>query len=72
MDKERFTSEIKASNDPDKPPVITQTIQANTSLTFPTVVRGQVIGGGTSRDAFRRARRRLGRTGPSSIIDYKL
>lgn len=76
MDRERFNSENLVKNRPDRPPVteVIMTgglgvdpadrlvVRVKESLTAPRVVRGHTIGGGTSDEALRRARRHLGRS----------
>lgn len=85
MDRERFNDANLRMNGPDRPPVITEVVRGGhtvenpdrlvvsirQSLTSPKLVRGQVIGGGSSREALRRARRRIGRSDYTSIIDFK-
>lgn len=73
--RERFTSENRVNNSPDRLPVtkmiITGGLKVNREdqlvveviapLSSPRVVRGHTIGGGTSKEALRRARKHLGR-----------
>lgn len=75
MDRERFRSENLVRHDPDRPAVQKTAItggyavdhedQMSITSTLPLtpfrLVRGHAIGGGTSREALRRAKRNCGR-----------